>query len=239
MGRLRTTAVAVLLGVGGIFVMVLWVQALAAALGAVGVTTTPGTPAGELLAPVATLAGAASVAAYYLRLSRRGMGFLDIRFPDRRDAAHAAAGLVAIVALALATEAVMESVGVAGASHATVERARTGDAAFLLVLIPAALLFIGPGEELLYRNLVQKLLAEVFPAWRAIALTSALFALVHVGVLAAGDSSAAVAASLAVAFLLSLVLGVVYHRTRNVVVAALVHGGYDAVVFGALYVQYA
>lgn len=238
-GRARMAVVAMLLGVGGFFVMGLWSQVIGATLSAAGLAVDPGTAVGELVGPVATIAGAASVAGYYLWLSGRGSGFLDVRLPDRRGAIHAVAGTLAIVLLGIGSEVVVEFFGIPTASHATAETARTGDPTFLLVLIPAAFLFVAPGEELLYRNLVQKLLAESFPAWRAIILASAVFALVHVGALAAGDTTSGLAVSLAVAFALSLVLGVVYHRTHNVVVPAFVHGCYNAVVFGTLYLQYA
>jgi len=237
--RLRLTVVALLLGVGGFLVMGLWSAVFGAALSAAGVATASDAVVATLVGPAATLAGALTVAGYYLLISGRGVAYLDVRLPDRRDAGYVVAGTLAIVLLGVGSEVVIEWFGIPTASHATAESARTGDPTFLLALIPAAFLLIGPGEELLYRNLVQKLLAESLPAWRAITLASAVFTLVHVGALAAGDATGGVAVSLVVAFVLSLVLGVAYHRTRNVVVPALVHGAYDAVVFGTLYLQYA
>ena len=45
--------------------------------------------------------------------------------------------------------------------------------------------------------------------------------------------------ALGVIFLLSLVLGVVYLRTGNTTVPALVHGTFDAVLFAAMWVSLA
>jgi membrane protease YdiL (CAAX protease family) len=237
--RLRATGAALALGVGGLVVMSLWAAALTGAADAAGVDAAAGTPVGSVLVQVATLAGAVTVAVPYLVATDRGLEYLDLAVPDRRALGYLVGGVAAIVGLALLAEAALEWLGVALASHSVEEQARAGDPTFLLALVPGALLFVGPGEELLYRNLVQKSLAEVFPAWRAISLTSAVFALVHVGVFAPGDAGLSVWATLAVAFALSTVLGVVYHRTRSLAVAALVHGAYDALVFGSLYLQYA
>lgn len=238
-GRSRRVAGALLAGVGGFFLIVLWAQLLGSALLALGVGVDPGTVPGELRTQVATLAGAATVAGYYLLLTGRGRSFLDVSVPDRRDLGYAAGGLVTILGLAVGAELLMAALGLEGATHAIERRARSGDASFLLVLVPATVVLGGPGEELLYRNVVQKLLAEVAPAGWAIAATSALFAVLHAPVLFGGDTTPRVVVSVALAFVLSLVLGVVYHRTRNLVVPALVHGCYNAVVFGLLYLQYA
>ncbi|MFC7197304.1 CPBP family intramembrane glutamic endopeptidase [Halosimplex aquaticum] len=48
-----------------------------------------------------------------------------------------------------------------------------------LLLIPLSFLVVGPGEELLYRGLVQGTLRETLHPARAIVLASALFASIH------------------------------------------------------------
>jgi membrane protease YdiL (CAAX protease family) len=236
--RIEATGLAILLGVGGLSVMALCAQGVGAALAAAGVEATPGTAVGELVPQVGILVGALIVAALYLGVSGRGLPFLDLRAPNSRDAGYAVGGLLAILGIAVGIEALFGWLGVETATHGVEEQARGGAPGFLLVLIPGSLLFVGPGEELLYRNLIQKRLTEAFPAWRAVALTSGVFALVHTSVFSGGDGTGAVVASLAVAFVLSLVLGVVYHRTRSLPVVAFVHGGYDAVVYATMYIQY-
>ena len=42
---------------------------------------------------------------------------------------------------------------------------------------------------------------------------------------------------IAVTFVLGCILGYVYERTANLVVPALVHGAYNAILFSMLYVQ--
>jgi CAAX amino terminal protease family. len=93
---------------------------------------------------------------------------------------------------------------------------------------------IGPGEELLSRNIVQKHLYDGFSRPAAVVVGTAIFAAIHLPAYATGPPPA-VFATLLQLFGISLVLGVVYERTENVVVPALVHGTYNAVQFGFAY----
>ncbi|MFW5965211.1 MAG: CPBP family intramembrane glutamic endopeptidase, partial [Halodesulfurarchaeum sp.] len=105
---------------------------------------------------------------------------------------------------------------------------------FLLWLVPLSLFVIAPAEEFLFRGVVQGRLREAFSARVAIPIAAAIFALVHYVSLtgAAGDRLVAVA----VLFLPSLVFGVTYERTKNLVVPILVHGFYNATLVLLLYV---
>jgi membrane protease YdiL (CAAX protease family) len=103
----------------------------------------------------------------------------------------------------------------------------------LLLLIPAAFLLIGPGEELLFRGVVQGTLRRAFDPVPAIAIAAAVFAAIHYFALA-GPSVGRVA-TIGVLFLPSLVFGAVYEYTDNLVVPSLIHGAYDATLFAVLY----
>nr|WP_275690771.1 CPBP family intramembrane glutamic endopeptidase [Halorubellus sp. JP-L1] len=102
------------------------------------------------------------------------------------------------------------------------------------MLIPVAIFVIGPCEELLFRGVVQRRLREVASAPVAIVAASALFAAAHVVALI--GNLAAMAVTISILFFPALVFGVLYEYTKNVTVTALVHGLYDAVLFGLLYV---
>ncbi|RRJ28965.1 CPBP family intramembrane glutamic endopeptidase [Halocatena pleomorpha] len=104
----------------------------------------------------------------------------------------------------------------------------------LLYLIPLAIVLIGPGEELLFRAGVQGRLRRSFGALPAIVLASALFGLVHVPAVAT-STTIGVGSYVFTAFVLGLVLGGLYERTNNLLVPALTHGVYNAILFGALY----
>ncbi|WP_435100247.1 CPBP family intramembrane glutamic endopeptidase [Halarchaeum sp. P4] len=170
----------------------------------------------------------------YVVLTRRPLRYFDVRF-SRRDALWAAGGLVGMFAVLLAGSAVTSALGIPSASHGTVEEIR--NAPYLgLLLVPISLLFVGPGEELLMRNVVQKRLYDAFSRHGAVVVGCLVFTLVHLPAYASPSAgSAVVFATLARLFLVSLVLGVVYERTDSVVAAALTHGGYDAVQFGVLF----
>lgn len=105
----------------------------------------------------------------------------------------------------------------------------------LLILIPASFLIIGPGEELLFRGVVQGRFREVLGPVAGIGLASALFAGIHIFALTGGTLTGNVLA-LGVLFFPSLVFGVAYEITDNLVVPALVHGAYNATLFSLLYV---
>ncbi|MCL9816502.1 CPBP family intramembrane glutamic endopeptidase [Natronocalculus amylovorans] len=103
----------------------------------------------------------------------------------------------------------------------------------ILLLIPLSILLVGPGEELLYRGVVQGRMRESFGAVGAILLASAIFAGIHYfGV--DGDAVARLA-TVAVLFVPSIVFGVLYELSENIVVPSLVHGLFNATQFAGLY----
>lgn len=116
-------------------------------------------------------------------------------------------------------------------------RAITGDYAplYYLAMVPLSILVVGPVEELLFRGTVQGLLRRAWGPWPAIALATAVFGLVHyAGVSGTGTERLAY---MFIAAILGGVLGYLYEVTGSVVVPALVHGTYNAVIFGVQYAQ--
>lgn len=218
------------LGLGGYLLVVVWASFLAAARAAAGLGGGP--LVASLRNDLALAAGALTAAAAFLALTGRDRSYLDLAVPDRRDAAYVAAGAAAIFLLLGGLSALFAALGVPTTDHSLAPALRDNPG-LLVVLVPAAFLLIGPAEELLFRNLVQKSLYDAFRPASAVFLASAVFAVAHAPAYASGTTGGgiALAATLSVVFSLSLVLGVVYDRTRNLTAAALVHGLYDAVVF--------
>lgn len=105
----------------------------------------------------------------------------------------------------------------------------------LLLLIPASILIIGPGEELLFRGVVQGRLREVFGPVPGIAIPSIVFAGLHWFAISGGSIGGNIA-SLSLIAVLAGVLGVTYEYTDNIVVPAMIHGLYNATLFSLLYV---
>ncbi|GGL47823.1 CPBP family intramembrane glutamic endopeptidase [Halocalculus aciditolerans] len=210
-----------------------------------------GSLAAAVARSLATAAGAGEATAYAVASAVSPLGFVvvavgavlvigediryfDVRAPTRREWLWTAGTFAGMVAVLLTLSTIEGWLGLSQASHDTLEFAR-GNPAVLLVLVPVSVLFIGPGEELLNRNVVQKHLYEAFSRPAAIVVASVFFASMHVfSYWTAGP--AAVAVALVNLLAISLVLAYAYERTENVVVVALAHGGYNAVQF--LYAYY-
>ena len=191
------------------------------------------TPQAVALSQLGFAVGTASVAVLYLVFKDYAFSFIDLRVPSIRDALWTVAGLIVLFGALFAMSMLFSSAGVESADHGTAQQAQQNPD-ILLVLIPASILIIGPFEELLYRNVIQKSLYEVFSRAGAIVVASVIFAAVHVLAYSTAGLGAVVA-SLGIIFGLSLVLGTIYERTDNLLVPAIVHGVYNAILFTSLY----
>lgn len=221
---------ALIVGFSGLAFLYLWGIVLLSLVAPAG---EPSPVAETAVEVVATGLGTATAGGLYLWASDRGASFLDLSVPTPWDVAWGTVGLVALVAVLFGLGFLMDLLGIEQAVHGTVERAMEHPR-ILLVSIPGSLLFVGVGEELLYRNVIQKSLYEVYPRPVAIVVATVIFALAHFGAYLQGTPLGRVA-SLVSVFLLALVLGVVYERTENLVVVAAVHGTFNAVQFANLY----
>lgn len=172
------------------------------------------------------------VALLYLRYLDRGIEFVKARIPTRKDAAVMLAGLVSILGMVVVASLLLTYLGIDTAQNQIMELGQQEPIAFLL-LVPLSFLLVGPGEELLFRALIQGTLRESFHPVRAIMLASALFAIIHVFSLS-GDGKWVYVGLI---FTLALVLGATYEYTGNIVVPAVIHGAYNAVQFGMAYIQ--
>ena len=106
----------------------------------------------------------------------------------------------------------------------------------LLALVVVSLLVIGPSEELLFRGVIQRYLSGVFSRASAVLVTSVLFAAVHAPTFAMATSGLTSVVAAATIFAISVTLGYSYALTDNLVVPTVVHGVYDATLFGLAYV---
>ncbi|MFD1512360.1 CPBP family intramembrane glutamic endopeptidase [Halomarina rubra] len=184
--------------------------------------------------------GLAVVGVLYLRYSGYGLSFVGFRFPTLRDVAWTVGGFVAMVAVLLAAASVLQAIssalGVETAENSIVQTA-SEDPTVLFLLIPAAFLIIGPSEELLFRGIIQGRLREVFGPLAGILIASTIFGFAHLTAFAAtAGSIASVLIPIGGLTAVSLVLGYTYEKTDNLVVPALIHGAYDALLFSLLYV---
>jgi membrane protease YdiL (CAAX protease family) len=231
-GRHALTGGAV--GLAGIAAIVVWASLLGSLAGGLESLS----PIEEaVLSTVALGAGTLTVAGAYLVLSDLDRSYVDARVPTRREWGYVVAGTFLLLASNLAISALFGWLGVESTTHSLIRAARETPE-ILLVLVPLSYLVVGPGEELLYRNVVQKSLREEFSGVGAVVVASTVFAAVHLPAYADPDGSTlALLNTLAVVFVLSLILGAVYERTRNLTVSALVHGSFNAVAFVVSYAE--
>lgn len=223
--------VAIELALGSFVIGNIVVQTVATALGAVGFQVY-GRPAVTLFLSVVLLQGVTfgGIALAYLEFRDLGWGFLRARVPSLRDLAVTLGGFLLLIAILVVTSVVLSSLGIESAQNQIVTIGNQNPSVFLL-LIPLSFLLVGPGEELLFRGLIQGTLAESFHPARAVVLASALFASVHLFSLSGEGKFVYVG----IVFALALVLGSTYVYTDNLVVPALIHGAYNAVQFGWAY----
>lgn len=174
--------------------------------------------------------GFGGAALLYLRYRGPGLSFLRVRVPTLRDWGWIVGGFALLLGLLVVVSRLFAAFGIQSAQNQVVELGNANPTVFLL-MIPLSFLLVGPGEELLFRGLVQGTLAEAFHPARAVVLASAIFAVVHYTSLAGSGKFA----YLGVVFALALVLGASYELTDNLVVPALIHGAYNAAQFAVQY----
>lgn len=192
--------------------------------------------------------GAAGLALTYLIVRRNGfdlpfaLSFLRIRKPTITDLAWVVLGLGGAFMVLSSYHAFIEIVdpfgtGGEGETHSSIEENRQYPVLFL-VAIPIAVFLTGPGEELLYRGVIQSRLAESFPTVIAVVLASLVFAVVHFPVYM-GDDLGPALVSLGTVLSLGLYLGVLYELSESLFVPALIHGLFNATVYLSNYLTYA
>lgn len=173
--------------------------------------------------------GLGAVTAGYLAYRDHDRSFVDLEAPTLRTGGWIVVGLLLILGANLGISALMTVAGIEASEHTTTQRAAENPE-LLYVIVPAMILIVGPFEELLYRNVIQKSLYRTFSRYGAVVVASVVFTVVHVSAYATAGAGE-VLASLSLLFVLSVILGVLYERTENLLVPALVHGCYNALIF--------
>lgn len=235
--RSRAVCVALALGVVG------WFVGNAAALLVVGHLSMLGY-ATRSVSEIGTsvgfnVLGAAGLSLSYLIVRFGGAdwsafrSFLRIRTPNRWDVVAIVGGLIGAFLVVVGFSILMElldpfGTGGEGETHSGIEEGREHPI-LLLLGIPIALLLTGPGEELLFRGVIQSRLVESFSTVTGVLLASLVFGIVHLPVYA-GEALGPTTISLGTVTLLGLYFGVLYELTDNLVVPAVIHGAFNAVV---------
>lgn len=161
---------------------------------------------------------------------------VGIGVPSLRELGVGLVGLVGLFVGAAALIAVFTSVGVEFPTPTVVERGRQNPEIALL-LVPLAYLLIAPGEELLFRGVIQGALRRAYSPVAGVVIATAIFAIPHFFNVAQSGLTAGSGAYLFVIFALGLILGGLYEYTGNLAVPIVVHGTWNAFQFLNLYFQ--
>jgi len=222
--------------ISGAFLLAVIFQSVAAlALGVPSLEAIQGQPGLYSLVSASTFVGFVVAAVGFLSL-REEWEVVHVRRPTLRDVAVVVGGLVALAVAATVTSAlvsaiiaVLDSAFGVDAQFATNEVIETGqrNPTTFLYMIPVAILLVGPGEELVFRGVVQGLLRRAVGVVPAILLASLLFGLGHYLAIASGNAWTYVF----VAGAMGVVLGAVYEYTENIAVPVVVHGLWNAAIF--------
>ncbi|ELZ90392.1 hypothetical protein C440_16976 [Haloferax mucosum ATCC BAA-1512] len=229
---IRSLGVAIGLGGAGLLFGILLVDATGRAVTSTGLQLSP------LLLLVVSLVlmqGVAfgGVTLVYAKYRGFGPDHFGISIPSLRDLVAIIFGYVTAFGAILVIGNIIRVLGIQGAPNQVAEISAQNPEV-LLFLIPASFLIIGPGEELLFRGVVQNRLRESFGPVSGILLASAFFAAIHFAALAGGTGARLV--TISVLFVPSLIFGIAYELTDNLVVPSLIHGAYNATLFSLLYV---
>jgi uncharacterized protein len=171
------------------------------------------------------------VALLYLALVR-GRVRVPLRWPTVKDLQWMVGGSALALAALVVGGLAVSLLGLEVGAHQVQEIGMTDPEIFAL-LIPLSFLLIGPGEELLFRGVIQGRLRQAFGPVSAVSIAALIFAAVHITALT-GPMQARIA-GIAVLLLPSLVFGLSYERSRNIAVPAVIHGTYNATLLALSY----
>ncbi len=168
---------------------------------------------------------------YYGRTVRE---FVPTRVPSLSDIGVIVAGWLGSLGLLLLVANLVLTVSDTAPAQNQAAQTVAENPEFVPFLLPFVFLLNGPGEEFLFRGIIQGRFREDFSAPAAIVLATLMFAPIHVFSFV-GASPQAALLTISLLTVPSLVFGAIYEYTDNFVVPALVHGLYNATLFGSVY----
>lgn len=202
----------------------------AVAFRAAGVSADPAPPEANAVVTALQFVGFLAVGYWYVaRIADSDL--LYLRRPTVRDVGWVILGLFALSVTILSLDVLLARLDVEVATNAAIEAGRE-QPRLLLYFVVVTLFLVAPGEELIFRGLLQGLIRRAYGVVPAIVLTAAVFGLVHYVALG-GTGSRLV--YVVIAALLGLVLGTVYEYTENLVVPVVIHGCWNAGQFLLVY----
>ncbi|MFA9416251.1 lysostaphin resistance A-like protein [Natrinema sp. HArc-T2] len=173
--------------------------------------------------------------ALYLAATDRGWSYVDLRWPTKRGWLYVLAGILGSFVFYILVSLVVQALALPSAEN-QVSMYIGNDQTMVLIMIGIVFFFNAPAEEFLFRNIVQKRLYAAFDRLTAVVVASAIFALIHIMSYAFfSDSLLATLVPVMVVFGGSIIFGLLYAKTDNLVVPIAAHAAFNAIQFGLLY----
>lgn len=153
--------------------------------------------------------------------------------PGKRDLGIAVIGSLVLIAFMLLAQLLLSRLGVSIAENVAIERGQENPVLFLYY-IPLVLLLFVPGEELLFRGVIQGLFRGAYGIVPGVLAASVIFGLIHYPSLV-GQGSAWI--YVAIAGVSGVILGVAYEFSGNILVPIVVHAVWNTIVYLTAYLE--
>lgn len=173
----------------------------------------------------------------YIRWRTDDRDLFAINVPSLRDIGWIVLGYIILMVSLFIVSIILSSLNISTAENVAITQGE-GQPIFFLYLVPIAFLLNGPAEELLFRGLVQGLFRRAYGILPGVAAASLFFGFVHiVALLPNNPSTVSLVSTLIIISVLGAILGLLYERTKNLIVPMAVHGLFNAIQFGLLYLR--
>lgn len=169
-------------------------------------------------------------------LLRQERDLVYARVPTGSDLGLAVVGVLGLLVAAVVMGFVVEAlsaiaeaifgVSVTVGENTVITQGQQNPTLFLY-MVPVALFFVGPAEELVFRGVVQGLFRRSLGVVPGVLAASLLFGVGHYFAISSGSAWTYILTASA----LGLVLGAVYEYTESIAVPALAHGSWNAGLF--------
>lgn len=165
----------------------------------------------------------------YLKKTGRGFSYIAVGYPllSKKTGVETLKVFIACMGVLIGGGVLVTVFNIPAAEGELINELR-GDTAAILLMIGVVFLFNAPVEEFLFRGIIQERLAETFHSATAIVLSSGVFAVVHLPGYIFVAAPVELVYPMVLIFTVSVVMGVGYWYTRNLVVVAGAHALYNA-----------
>lgn len=172
-----------------------------------------------------------TVALAYVQLRKtRSEHVMRFRRPTRRDIRLAIMGFFFVLTVGAILNQTVAALGIQTGEN-TLATAAAEDSRLYVVAALTSIVFVAPGEELLFRGVIQGRLRDSFGPVASISIGGAVFAIPHLVAAYAGPGATV---SIGIVFGVSLALGVLYEYSGTLFAPIVAHGLYNVAILAII-----